>query len=99
MLSSVSGNIQNQQKDGPPHRETIDLNVFSSGNEDLVNNADTQNVDSVGNSERQTSEPSGYYHSVQQWRLECAVKKANTDTVTVLQETFMKDGMERLATS
>ena len=29
MLSSVSSNIQNQQKDEPPHRETIDLNVFS----------------------------------------------------------------------
>ena len=57
MLSSVSSNIQNQQKDEPPHRETIDLNVFFSGDEGPVNNADTQNVDSVGNSERQTSEP------------------------------------------
>ena len=96
--SSVSDNIQNQQKDGSPHREAIDLNDFSLGDESPVNNAETQNVGSVWNSERQLSGPSGYYYSVQRWRLEYAVEKANTDTITVLQGAFMKDDAERLAT-
>ena len=56
--SSVSSNVQNQQMDGPPHRETINLNAFSSGDKGPVNNADAQHVDSVRNSERQASEPS-----------------------------------------
>ena len=85
-------------EDVPPYRETINLNALSLCDEGPVNNADTQHVDSVGNSERQTSEPSGYYCSVQRWRLECTVEKANTDTATVLQGAFMKDGVERLAT-
>ena len=79
-------------------RETINLNAFSSVDEGPVNNADTQHIDSVGNLEHQKSEPSKYYRSVQRWRLECTVEEASTDTVTVLQGAFMKDGVERLAT-
>ena len=62
--SSTTSNIQNQQKYGPLHRETIDLDVLSSADEGSVHNAETWNVDSVGNSEHQAAEPSGYYRSV-----------------------------------
>ena len=53
--SSVSSNVQNQQKDGPPHIETMFLNTSSSGDKGPVTNTDTQRVDSARNSERQTS--------------------------------------------
>ena len=62
--SSTSSNIQNQQKNGPPTKETIDLNALSSSNEGPVINAETRDVDSVGNSEHQATDPSGYYCSV-----------------------------------
>ena len=45
--SSVSSNVQNQQKDVPPHIETVVLNASSSGDEGPVNNADAQHVDSA----------------------------------------------------
>ena len=50
------------------------------------------------NSGRQKSGTSEYYRSVQRWRLECAVEEASTDTVSVLQGSFMENGVERLAT-
>ena len=38
---SVSNNVQNQQKDGPPSTETIVLNDPSSGDKGPADNADT----------------------------------------------------------
>ena len=40
-----------------------------------------------------------YYRSVQRVRLELAANKTNIDTVTVLQDAFMKEGLKRPAIS
>ena len=98
MQPSTSSNIQNQQKNESLHRETIDLNVSSLGDEGLVHQTKTRNADSVGKLEHQATEHSGYYRSVQRWQLERIADKANADTVTVLQGAFMRKGVKRLAT-
>ena len=99
MQPFTSSNTQNQQKDGSLHRETNDLNILSSGDEGPVHHAKTWNVDSVGNSEHQVAEFSGYYRSDQRWRLERTADKGNVDIVTVLQGAFMREGVKRLVTS
>ena len=81
-----------------PRGKRVDLNAPSSVDEGSVNNTDTKNVESVGDSGCLKSGTPEYYRSVQRWQLECAANEAGTDTGTVLQGAFMKFGVKRLAT-
>ena len=100
--TDIVRNSERQTLDPPgevsSRREVVGLSALSSVDEDPVTNADSKNTEIASNSGRQKSETSEYYRSVQWWRLECAVEEVSTDTVTVLQGAFMKDGVERLAT-
>ena len=96
---STSSNCQNQQDAESSHKVAIDLNIFSSCDKDPVHQTKTRNVDGVKNSAHPAKEPSEYYCSVRRLQLKLTTNKSNSDTVTVLQGAFTREGVKRPATA